>query len=338
MHNQNYLNLKRIFAACFAGSLALIVGLWSWSSFASASLIATPNNPQQNDTVSLVGSGFSPSETVSVWITYPDYTVYAVAEVQTDDNGSFSYPYIPDFLGAAFTPTGRYTYTAFGQQSGREVYASIDVAIGSGAGPSQQVSLQAQVSQGRQGSSFVFRGSGYSAGEEVAIWLRYPDNRTADLGRTTAGSEGIIEYVLAIGGAPVGDYALTAYGLRSDGTGIATFQVLPGDQTHARSVATLNVGPDGSVQRSHATFSASGFQPGEVVTIWVTMPDSSTRWIGDLVASNEGSFVATLYLNERDPVGLRVYSAFGNRSGARATANYNLHPGSGSHLSSVQPQ
>ncbi|PDV99297.1 hypothetical protein [Candidatus Viridilinea mediisalina] len=338
MQIQHYLNLKRTVAVCFAGTLALIFALWSWSSFAAASLTASPHNPQQNDTVTLVGNGFSPSETVSVWITYPDYTVYAVAEVQTNDNGSFSYPYVPDFLGATFSPTGRYTYTAFGQTSGREVYASIDVAIGQGAAASQQVSFSADISQGHQGSRFVFRGSGYGPGEEVALWLRYPDNRVTDLGRTTAGSEGIIEYVLAMGGAPVGNYALTAYGLRSDRTGIAEFELLPGDRTHARSEATLNVGPDASAQHSHAAFSASGFQAGEVVTIWVTMPDGSTRWIGDIVANNNGSLYATLYLNERDPVGPRVYTAFGNRSGARATANYQLVPGSGWHTGLVHEQ
>ncbi|RRR73863.1 MAG: hypothetical protein EI684_08210 [Candidatus Viridilinea halotolerans] len=314
-------------ASCFAGSLMLLFLLWSWSSYASASLSATPSNPRQNDTVTLVGSGFTPGERVSVWITYPDYTVYAVAEVVTNDDGSFSHPYLPDFLGASFTPTGRYTYTAFGQQSGREVYASINVDIGQGAPPSQAVSFTTETRQGHQGATFVFRGSGYAPGETVAIWLRYPDNRVNDLGHTTAGSGGVFEYVLRMGGAPVGNYALTAYGMHSASTGIAAFQLLPGDQTRALGSATLNAGPSSSTQRSYLTFSGAGFQPGEVVTIWTTLSDLSTRWVGDLAVNSDGTFQANLYTNERDPAGTRVYTAFGNRSGLRATANYTVVPG-----------
>lgn len=318
----------RILLGFFAASLALLLGAYTWRSSAnSAALTATPTNPRQNDTVTLVGTGFAPGEAISVWITYPDFTVYGVAELVANDEGSFDYPYLPDFLGATFTPTGIYTYTAYGQSSGREAYASIDVAIDDAPGPSPGVTLTSEPGQSAQGSYFVFRGSGYVANETVAVWLRYPDNSVADLGQIKAGADGKIEYVLYVGGAPVGRYALTARGLSGGGNGIAEFDVRVSDLTTPTGQASLSVGPSPDTQRSYATFTGSGFQPKEIVTIWVTLPDYSTRWVGDVKADADGAFSASLYLSEQEPVGKRTFSAYGNTSGLRATADYMLQPG-----------
>lgn len=326
----------RLLLGVFAAALALVLGAYSWGSFASsASLTASPATPRQNDTVTLVGSGFSPGETVSVWITYPDMSVYGVAEIVVNGDGSFNYPYLPDFLGATFTPTGRYTYTAFGQSSGREVYATIDVAIDQAPGVSSGVSLTAEPGRDGQGSYFVFRGSGYRSQEEVALWLRYPDNSIEDLGRTQAGPSGVIEYVLYVSGAPVGRYALTARGLASGANGIAEFDVQVADLTVATGTAKLTVGPSPDTQRSFATFVGYGYQPKEIVTVWVTLPDFSTLWIGDVQADEDGAFSAVLYLSEQEPVGKRTYTAYGNSSGLRAVADYTLQPGGGPGSSPV---
>lgn len=329
MHSERQRLYTRALLGVFGGGLALLLALWTYSTFASASLSATPANPRQNDTVTLVGTGFSPGETVSVWITYPDYTVYGVAEVATNGDGSFSYPYLPDFLGATFTPTGRYTYTAHGQSSGREVYASIDVAIGQAPGTTAGVTLTAEPRRDTQGSYYVFSGAGYGADEEVAVWLRYPDNHVEDLGRISAGPSGRIEYVLYVGGAPVGRYALTARGLRTGLNGISEFDVRVDDLTQATGQASLLVRASPDNQRSYATFEGHGYQPREIVTVWATLPDYSTLWVGDVQASDDGSFVAVLYLSEQEPVGKRTYTAYGNTSGLRAVADYVLTPGGG---------
>jgi hypothetical protein len=330
MRNKRLPGLTRLLAGGFAGALALLLGLWSWGSHASsASLSVSPTSARQNETVTLVGQGFSPGETVSVWITYPDYRVYGVAEVEVNGDGSFSYPYLPDFLGASFTPTGKYTYTAHGQSSGREVYADLSVAIGAAPGTSRGVTLTVEPGKDDQGSYFVFRGSGYGSQEDVAVWLRYPDNSVRDLGRTSAGPAGALEYLLYVTGVPVGHYALTARGLDSGNNGIAEFDVQVADLTTPSGTARLSVGPSPDTQRSYASFVGSGFKPKEIVTVWVTLPDYSTRWIGDVTADAGGAFDAVLYLSEQEPVGKRSYTAYGNTSELRAVADYTLQPGGG---------
>ncbi|MEI7772826.1 MAG: hypothetical protein WCI67_22745 [Chloroflexales bacterium] len=330
MRHERIRRLRGPLMAGFAGAIALLLSLWSWASLASsASLSASPTTARQNDTVTLVGQGFSPGEAVSVWITYPDFRVFGVAEITANGDGSFNYPYLPDFLGATFSPTGKYTYTAHGKASGREVYASISVNIGAAPGTSTGVKLTAEPGKDSQGSYFVFRGTGYGSGEDVAVWLRYPDNTVTDLGRITAGPAGSIEYVLYVTGVPVGHYAFTARGLGSSANGIAEYDVTVDDLTVAKGVATLKVGPSPDTQRSDASFVGYGFKPREIVTIWVTLPDFSTRWIGDVQADTEGAFSAVLYLSEQEPVGNRSYTAYGNISGVRAVAAYTLKPGPG---------
>lgn len=321
---------QRVLMVSFATAIALLLGLWSWASLASsASLTVTPTSARQNDIVTLVGQGFSPGETIAIWITYPDFRVYGVAEIVANDDGSFSYPYLPDFLGATFTPTGKYTYTAHGKSSEREVYADLAVSIGAAPSTTVGVQLTAEPGKDSQGSYFVFRGSGYHSSEEVAIWIRYPDNTVADLGRTTAGPSGLIEYVMYVTGVPVGHYAFTARGIESMANGVAEFDVAIDDLTIATGKATLNISSSPDTQRSYATFSGSGFRPKEVVTIWVTLPDYSTRWISDVTADANGAFNAVLYLSEREPVGQRSYTAYGNSSGLKSVVSYALKPGSG---------
>lgn len=334
---QSRIVVRTLLAAFTCGLMLLLAG-FVWGSFAqSAVLTASPAQPRQNDTVTLIGSGFSPGETVSVWITYPDFSVFGVAEVLTNGDGSFNFPYLPDFLGATFTPTGRYTYTARGQNSGREVYATIDVAIDQAPPPSPNVSLSVTPGRDSQGAYFVFRGRGYGGGEEVAIWLRNPNNTVTDLGRVVAGPLGEMEYVLYLGGAPVGRYALTARGISTSANGIAEFDLRVDDLTQETGKATLTVSPTPDNQRSFAVFTAAGFRPKEIVTIWVTLPDFSTLWIGDVAADADGAFTASLYLSEKEPVGVRTYTAYGNTSGFQGTASYTLTPGGGPGTSAVAP-
>lgn len=317
-----------IFALLLTGILGSIVAIWSWSANAqTASLTVSPTVARQNTTVTLYGSGFVPGEKVSIWITYPDYTVYGVTVLTIDERGQFSHPYLPDFLGATFTPTGRYTYTARGWQSGREAYASIEVDIAPAPGTTNGVQLTVDRAVQTQGNIFTFSGSGYKPGERVALWLRYPNNAVADLGVQIADGQGRIGLEIDSNGVPVGRYALTARGLQSGGNGIVEFEVQVGDALRPRGTAGLEVGPGSSQQRSAVSLRGTGFLPGEVITIWATRPDYSTEWLGDVTAAADGSFTTELYLSEQNPVGRYAFSAYGNRSERRAVAEYTLLPG-----------
>jgi hypothetical protein len=320
--------LNRLVAGGLSGLLILVLGLWAYGTWANtASLSVSPSPARQNDTVTVIGRGFQPGETVSVWITYPDFRVFGVAEIQTNGDGSFSYPYLPDFLGAPFTPTGKYTYTAQGKSSNIVVYADLQVNIDNAPGNTRGVTLSATPGVDEQGSYFIFQGEGYLGGEKLALWLRYPDNSVGDLGQISAGPSGVLYYVVRLNGAPVGRYAFTGYGLSSARTGIAEFDLKVNDLTRASGVGQLQVGPSASKQRSYATFTGSGFAPDEIVSVWVTLPDYSTYALGDIKADDFGAFSFELYLGEQEVTGKRTYTAYGNFSRVRATADYTVNPG-----------
>ncbi len=293
----------------------------------STSLTATPNLARQNETVVLEGRGFMPNEMVAIWITYPNFEVYSVTEVETNAAGNFTMPFILDRLDATFTPTGQYTYTARGKTSGREVYADVQVEIGAAPATSEEVVITVEPGRDSQGSFFTIRGTNFGTNETLALWLRYPDNTVADQGRIETGAEGSFEYILYTNGSPTGHYAFTARGLSTDLTGIVEFEVTVNDLTVPTGLANLVVNPGSEPQRSIALFEGSGFQPDEIVTVWVTLPDNSTLTIGNVEVDDKGTFVASLYLGEQDPVGKRTYTAYGNTSGRRAITDFTLIPG-----------
>ncbi len=290
-------------------------------------LLADPALARQNDTVTLEGRGFGASEPVSIWITYPDFQVFAVAQVTTNADGNFVFPFVLDTLNATFTPTGKYTYTARGQFTGIEVYADVQVEIAPAPATSAGIQVIAEPGQDSQGSFFTIRGVNFGTTEPLALWVRYPDNRVADLGQIETGPEGSFVYTMRVEGVPTGLYAFTAYGVRTGLTGIAEFSVTVSDLTIPSGPANLLMRPAGDDQRSFAIFEGSGFQPGESVSIWVTLPDNSTLSIGDVEVDAGGAFVVSLYLGEQEPIGRRVYTAYGNLSGRRATAEFTLFAG-----------
>jgi hypothetical protein len=325
MIKRSYLSL---FSLLFVSVLSLIIITWSWSASAqTASLTVSPTVARQNTTVTLSGTGFLPAETVSIWITYPDYRVYGVTVIQTDEQGRFNHPYLPDFLGATFTPTGRYVYTARGWQSGREAYASLEVDIAPAPGASPAVQLTVNQSAQTQGNTFVFTGSGYRPGERIALWLRYPNNAIADLGTQVADAQGRISLAMLSNHIPVGRYALTARGLQSGGNGIVDFEVLVGDTLKTRGTGQLSVATGSGPQRQAIRLNGSGFLVSEVITLWATLPDYATEWLGDVTADADGTFTIEVYLSEQDPVGRYTFSAYGNSSERRAVVEYTLLPG-----------
>lgn len=319
---------RRMLLMGFTALLAALLIAWSYSSrAATASLTISSSVANQNDTMTLIGEGFDPNETVTIWITDPEYRVYTVAEVKANEEGAFDYPYVPDYLGAEFTPTGKYTYSAMGKSSGREVHSSVQVNIGSAPASSPSVRVIVDPGDDRQGSFFVVRGANYAAEETLAIWLRYPDHTVEDLGYITTDQNGAFEYTLRIDGAPIGRYAFTARSLNTGLNGIAEFNLRVNDLTRANGVAELSIRPSSDKQRSEIIFEGAGFQAGEVVSIWVTLPDFSTASLGDIRAEEDGTFAASLYISEQVPVGRHTFTAFGNTSKLRAVADFILNPG-----------
>lgn len=86
-----------------------------------------------------------------------------------------------------------------------------------------------------------------------------------------------------------------------------------------------------SRQLETVVIAGAGFDAGELIGFWLTLPDGSVVGLDsdDLQADEEGAFAVELGLGSGLPVGLHRFSARGQSSGAGAVAPFYLMPGRG---------
>lgn len=86
-----------------------------------------------------------------------------------------------------------------------------------------------------------------------------------------------------------------------------------------------------SRQLETVVIAGAGFEAGELIGLWLTLPDGSVVGVDsdDLEADDDGAFAVELGLGAGLPVGLHRFSARGQVSGAGAIVPFYLMPGQG---------
>jgi len=311
-------------------------------------LTMTPNNPMQNESVLIQGDSFLPGEAITFWQTFPDFTVYEIGTYNANSAGLVRFEYHFDNT----LPIGTQWISARGNTSGIIVITEFELVPQPGPELSPEVTVDVTAQGDRQqGDIFVFFGSGYVGGEDITMWLTFPDGSTRQLA-TVEADRGSFSYSLRFGGlAPEGTYRLTALGLGSDRAGVVLFTLNRGDFLDAPAGTTELIVclindeyPEGEPcvsegeQLEVLAISGRGFTPGEVVSLWLTMPTGETYDLFKVTAFN-GQFrervnlpavVFGTEIGRRPglPVGRHFFSAYGDVSQQRAIAAFDLLPGS----------
>lgn len=114
----------------------------------------------------------------------------------------------------------------------------------------------------------------------------------------------------------------------------ATFAQERGATLVAEGTTSATVGGQtvaSSRQRERVTLTGSGFTAGELVGLWVTLPDGAVLGLDndDLKADADGAFAIELRLSRGLPIGLHRFSARGKSSGKGAIVPFYLMPGKG---------
>lgn len=91
--------------------------------------------------------------------------------------------------------------------------------------------------------------------------------------------------------------------------------------------ATLTVSPPVATQGSTFTFALSGFQPGERVALWQTLPDSSVRPHRALIVNETGAATVRLLIDAGYPVGIHRLTAAGQQSTLQTVVQFELTAG-----------
>jgi len=189
---------------------------------------------------------------------------------------------------------------------------------------------------GTQGDVFTFAGSGFQPSEPVSLWLTRPDGSVRDLEIVKAG-DGTFSYGFVPGTEePAGTYHVTAFGRSSERTGIAAFDVVRDDDLADAATATLEVFPTQAEQLEVVTLTGHGFEAGEVVGLWLTLPDGRVMSLYEGVTLT-GSFQEQIYVpsvtpEDGLPEGVTDFSAYGKKSGRRAITSLEVFPGNGFRL------
>lgn len=321
---------KRLFPVGIVGVLILLASLLALSvppvaAQSTAVLVATPNAAPQHSRVVLQFDGFGNSELVSLWLTLPDLSVVALGDVEASDAGDGE---LELFIDASF-PVGVHFFSARGNRTGALARTRFELTIGQGAANSTGIVITVDRSSQPQGECFTYTGTGYAGGETLGVWITRPDGTVTDLGDIVALANGSFEDVICYGRlAKEGPYAYTAYGKQSSLTGIAAFALERGDYFGLpEGNATLAVVPAVARQLDTVTLIGEGFQPGELISFWVTLPD------GRVLPLFEDVTISSTFSEEIQlpplPVGRHYFSAYGQDSGQRAISAFDLLPGDG---------
>lgn len=101
-----------------------------------ASITVSPSVVRQLEAIEISGSGFEPQETVSLWLTESNGTVWRMRSRIADEDGSFRTGKlrIGALLEYGGSPVGQTTFTAYGKSSKRIAIATVRLLAGSELG------------------------------------------------------------------------------------------------------------------------------------------------------------------------------------------------------------
>lgn len=196
---------------------ALLLALLALPGAAQAQAFTlAPSQPAvaAGQTISFVGTGFTPDERVASWITAPDQAVLGGDDdIASGADGRVTF----DFKVPVDAGGGRWSFTAYGLVSKTPVIATFEVQ---GRDPATAATQAAVLPRsGSPGTPFAFVAFGFRSKEQVSYWLTGPDGEIHHAypsgARTNADGRVDITWI-APRDALRGPWVITIQGLKSD--------------------------------------------------------------------------------------------------------------------------
>ncbi len=306
---QQHLHGRFIFFS-FGVAIALVFAMTTW-----VAADTTPTPAGVNTPVTFTGTGFTPSESLAIWITGADGAPITQGGAQSDGSGAFT-------TTVTFPTAGTWTATAHSITSGKEFAGNYSVGTPSGtttapvpgapAIPSPVTSpitspSSSATATGTQvgiGTSVAFSGTGFTANEAISAWETGPDAKVTALPGFHADNSGA--FTTSVSFPSAGQWQVTAHGITSSHEVISPFAVgtagtasssVNGPAAGAPPVPTGTGTVGGSGFNGTAAnigaaviFSGSGFNGNEQISLWMTAPDSTVTPLSSVHADGSGAF------------------------------------------------
>jgi hypothetical protein len=278
----------------------------------AAGLVVSPQSGTRGTSFQFRGSGFTPTETVALWVNFPDGQVVGQGNTQADQGGSVSFSVTPD----ATYPYGYFVEVAHGISSQYEVTAGFSLgSIRSRSHGGQNVCANGS-----------FLASGYTPGETVATWTTRPDGVSVALPNVSADANGVVSFTfMPQTGWPAGPYIVVALGYSSKYQGVNNFNWdganLAGGKCLNQDQSVSNSGP--TTKCGSGNFAAAGFISGETVATWTTRPDGVSVALPSASADENGVVTFTFMPQPGWPAGPYIVVALGYSSKYQGVNNFN---------------
>lgn len=265
-------------------------------------------------TLDILLTGFTPDESLTVWVTYPNQKVEGIDHVLANEGGIREFFWTMD----ESYQLGRYVFTVRSNETGYLAYDDFyleppEVMLTPG------VNIIPVPPSIRQKGEIVFQGTGYQD-EGVALWLTHPDGSVEELSWADANGDGEFNASIMITERDkTGQYFLTGQGVMSGFLGVATFFVEGGELPESSGTADVIVTPKVVRQLEVVTIYGSGFMPGEPVSLWLTESDGTVWHIPGVLADENGiiqksGYITALVEEAGSPEGNATFTVYGRRS------------------------
>lgn len=281
---------------------------------ATGDITAAVNTP-----VTFSGNGFDPNESLTVWETPPDGTApIPLSGLQTDGSGAFS-------VMVSFPSNGSWQVTAHSIATGKETVNRYSVGAGGGTtsnpapppSPSPVVpspsgspnvpvaspvapaapatgatnSVTASLPQAGVGAAVTFSGNGFNAGESISIWDTAPDSTVAPLSGVF--SDGTGGFNTQVSFPSAGIWQITAHGKDSGHEVIGRFNISGDPSTTSTTTSSSFTSPYANSTLKATvgvvvTYTATGYNNGELVSVWSTAPDGTVTPLDSTQATTAG--------------------------------------------------
>jgi hypothetical protein len=246
----------------------------------AASGTVSPTHGPPGTVFSFTLSGFYPEEQVGVWLSGPNDTRLDLEQrFFADSTGHLSLRW----TAPADVPGGAWSLRAQGFATREEVIVPFTIegpALPAAITPSFLVQ---PAHSGAPGTTFTFVGRGrFQPWEQVASWFVEPDGttRSSQQGISADGSGQIYRVWTAPTDAPAGEWIFRTRGRNSGFQLDIPFSIVragePGDSEPPPQPGS-SVSPPAGPPATTFVFTASGFEPGERLELWLTMPDTTSR-------------------------------------------------------------
>lgn len=246
---------------------------------AAAGISANPTYGNFDTTFSIKASGFQRNEIVDTWVGLPNLSAVNTGTLRADSAGSVSWSFKPKTSQGG----GEYIAVANGRASGQFAVKFNVIAPPQEPKPKPNPTAKPVTIAPVSERTVQFSGKSYQPGELVNTWYRLPNGTVQGYQDFYADAWGNLAFNFTV--APdwlYGGWQLVGRGARSGQTNFVTFSFF-------RTVSDVRASNPITKPAPYYDFWQGGFKPGEQVSIWVGLPNGTTKAQGLVNATGGGN-------------------------------------------------